>query len=502
MLFNSYEFLFVFLPITLLGFFGLLHFNYFRGAISWLLVTSLIFYGYWNPAYLPLLLVSIVGNYLFGYFIQKSVWVSSQNPDQKATSKSSHAKYLLWFGIAFNLGMLGYYKYAEFLLSSVNSLLHTGFPVPSILLPLAISFYSFTQIAYLVDAYRGETQDQNYDLISYTLFVSFFPQLIAGPILRHSELIPQLKRAEHFAFSHKNIALGLLLFMMGLAKKVLIADRIAPAVALVFDHATEVSFVEAWIGALSYTFQLYFDFSGYSDMAIALGWMFNIQLPINFDSPYKAVSIIDFWRRWHITLSHFLRDYLYISLGGNRLGQLRQYGNLLITMVLGGLWHGAGWTFVMWGGLHGSMLVINHTWRRIGIRLPAALGWGMTFVAIVMSWVMFRAATLADALSLWSAMLGLNGIVMLQEMRAIAPWLEQIGVEFRSWQALEFLPPNYKQTILLVLVLLGVVVAAPNTQQIVQRFQPNGWWAIALGGISVWCLLSLNQVSEFLYFQF
>ncbi len=506
MLFNSYEFLFVFLPITLLGFFGLVHVKQVRGAISWLLITSLVFYGYWNPAYLPLLLISIIGNYVFGHFIQKSIQDSSQpsaqQSDPQLNKTATLAKFLLWLGIAFNLAILGYYKYAEFLLSSVNSIVNTSLETPDILLPLAISFYSFTQIAYLVDAYRGETLGQNYDLISYTLFVAFFPQLIAGPILRHSELIPQLKRAENFVFSHKNLALGLLLFVLGLAKKVLIADRVSPTVALVFDHATEASFIEAWVGALSYTFQLYFDFSGYSDMAIALGWMFNIQLPINFDSPYKAVSIIDFWRRWHITLSHFLRDYLYISLGGNRLGKLRQYGNLLITMLLGGLWHGAGWTFVVWGGLHGALLVVNHIWRRLRLQLPAALGWGLTFVAIVMSWVMFRAATLGDALSLWAAMLGMKGIVVLQEVQAIAPWLSRLGVEFRPWQELELLPPNYKQAILGLMVLLGVVVAVPNTQEIVQRFRPTWWWAIALGGISIGCLLSLNRVSEFLYFQF
>jgi alginate O-acetyltransferase complex protein AlgI len=338
--------------------------------------------------------------------------------------------------------------------------------------------------------------------LSYCLFVTFFPQLIAGPILRHNELIPQFKSLKNFVFSHQNIALGLLLFTIGLAKKVLIADRLSPMVALVFDHAGDVGFTEAWIGSLSYTLQLYFDFSGYSDMAIALGLMFNIHLPINFDSPYKSTSIIEFWRRWHITLSHFLRDYLYIPLGGNRLGKARQYGNLLVTMLLGGLWHGAGWTYVLWGGLHGVFLVVNHTWRKTGVRCPAWLGWGITFVAILASWVVFRAANLADAVDMLMAMAGMKGVVLLQDFQAIAPWLESVGVQFQSWTELAYLPANYKQNLLILGVLLVAVIGLPNSQQIVEQFKPNWWWAVAGGGVAAGCLLSLNRVSEFLYFQF
>ncbi|MGJ3247068.1 MAG: MBOAT family O-acyltransferase [Elainellaceae cyanobacterium] len=490
MLFNSYEFIFCFLPVTLAIFFGMARLRWMRAAVLWLLLASLFFYSYWNPAYLSLLLLSTAGNYCFGHFIQTSAL------------KSSRAKLLLWAGIAFNLIILGYYKYAEFFLDSFTHLFNLELPVPSIVLPLAISFYSFTQIAYLVDAYKGETRDQHYDFLSYCLFVTFFPQLIAGPILRHNELIPQFKSLKNFVFSHQNIALGLLLFTIGLAKKVLIADRLSPTVALVFDHASDVGFTEAWIGSLSYTLQLYFDFSGYSDMAIALGLMFNIHLPINFNSPYKSTSIIDFWRRWHITLSHFLRDYLYIPLGGNRLGKARQYGNLLITMLLGGLWHGAGWTYVLWGGLHGAFLVVNHTWRKTGIRCPTWLGWGITFVAILASWVVFRAANLADAVDMLMAMAGMKGIVLLQDFQAIAPWLESVGVQFQSWTEFAYLPANYKRNLLMLGVLLIAVVGLPNSQEIVEQFKPNWWWAAAAGGVAAGCLLSLNQVSEFLYFQF
>ena len=364
MLFNSYIFIFCFLPVTLVIFFGLARFRQIEAAKIWLTISSLFFYAYWNIAYLPLMVISIVFNHQIGG------WIASSKP------KSSQAKTLLWIGIIVNLIVIAYYKYANFFLSSVQGFVRINFALPEIILPLAISFYTFTQIAYLVDAYRGETKEANYDLLSYSLFVTFFPQLVAGPILRHDELIPQFRQLRNFVFSHKNAARGATFFVLGLAKKVLIADTLSPWVATVFNNAEAVTFIEAWVGALSYTFQLYFDFSGYSDMAIGLGLIFNIRLPINFDSPYKAVSIIDFWRRWHITLSNFLRDYLYITLGGSRRGQVRRYGNLLTTMLLGGLWHGAGWTFVIWGGLHGVYLCINHGWRKLNFSLPQDIGLG------------------------------------------------------------------------------------------------------------------------------
>lgn len=297
MLFNSYVFIFCFLPITALIFFGLTKFHLAKLATYWLTIASIIFYGYWNPVYLPLLFISILGNFWFGKYLSN------------AKPRNHQAKIILWIGIAFNLSILGYYKYAAFIVSFLNPILQTNWAVSEVVLPLGISFYSFTQIAYLVDAYRGKTKHTNYDLSTYVLFAVFFPHLIAGPIVHHNQLIPQFKKLKNFAFSHKRVASGLALFTLGLAKKVLIADSISPWVAQIFNNASDITFVEAWFGALSYTLQLYFDFSGYSDMAIGLGWIFNIYLPINFDSPYKAISIVDFWRRWHITLSNFLKDY-------------------------------------------------------------------------------------------------------------------------------------------------------------------------------------------------
>jgi alginate O-acetyltransferase complex protein AlgI len=400
------------------------------------------------------------------------------------------------------LGILGYYKYAAFFVSSLNYLFQTQWPVPDIELPLAISFYSFTQIAYVVDAYRGQTEDYEYDLPSYSLFVTFFPQLIAGPILRHNELIPQFKVLRNFVFSHKNVAIGLTWFILGLGKKVLIADRVSPWVATVFDNADIVTFTEAWVGALSYTFQLYFDFSGYSDMAIGLGWIFNFRLPINFNSPYKATSIIDFWRRWHITLSFFLRDYLYIPLGGSRRGEIRRYCNLFLTMLLGGLWHGAGWTYVIWGAMHGTFLVVNHAWKKFGVKLPQFFGWLITFLAVMMSWVFFRADNLYEATEIVKATVGIKGIVLVNDVEPALPWLAEMGVQFRPWQELPYLPPNYQQSFVTLGLLLLAVTLLPNTQQIIKQFKPKWWWAMGVSGIALACLLSLNRISEFLYFQF
>jgi alginate O-acetyltransferase complex protein AlgI len=493
MLFNSYVFIFLFLPVTLIGYFILGRFHLVKAAKIWLLVTSLFFYGYWNPPYLLLMVISIIFNHQIG------------NAIASVSLKSKKAKFLLWTGIAVNLAIISYYKYANFFLSSVNVFFENNLVFKEIFLPLAISFYTFTQIAYLVDAYRGETQENKYDIVTYSLFVVFFPQLIAGPILRHDELIPQLGKIKNYLFSHQNFAYGITLFSLGLAKKVLIADNISPWVSIVFNNADKITFIEAWVGALSYTFQLYFDFSGYSDMAIGLGLMFNIKLPINFNSPYKASSISDFWRRWHITLSNFLRDYLYIPLGGNRQGELRRYINLLITMLLGGLWHGAGWTFIIWGGLHGIYLSINHGWSKLKVALPKFLAWIITFVAVIYSWVLFRAATLDEGLVIIKTMSGLNGIILPGEPRGRLAVLTNFGINLERWVELNYLPVLNDSKLMAVLALIGLIIwvkVLPNTQEVMQKMQPTWWWAMTIGFIASICLLSLNRVSEFLYFQF
>ncbi|NEO37434.1 MAG: MBOAT family protein [Moorea sp. SIOASIH] len=520
MLFNSYAFIFGFLPITLLVFFGLSRFRVVKATWVWMTLASLFFYGYWKIAYLPLLLISISGNYVIGKQIEKLVILLDEGsgddnaapdkPDKisslvsKVVSYKQQTKLLLWIGIGFNLGILGYFKYANFFVDSLNHFLGTSITIPTILLPLAISFYSFTQIAYIVDAYRGETKKCRYNFMTYSLFVSFFPQLIAGPILRYDELLPQFEKLRNSLFSWKNMGMGLSLFILGLGKKVAIADNLSPWVATIFNNSDQLSFVEAWVGALSYTFQLYFDFSGYSDMAIGLGLITNIQLPINFNSPYKATSISDFWRRWHITLSNFLRDYLYIPLGGNRRGRLRQYGNLLATMLLGGLWHGAGWTFVIWGGLHGLFLVINHSWRQMKLSMPKILAWMLTFLAVVSTWVLFRATSISDGLGILQAMVGLKGVILPTTYQNTLGWLTPLGIQFQEWQEMKLLLPpiGLEKTFMVLFGLILGVTFLPNTQQIMKHFKPSWYWATGIGLIATFCLLSLNRVSEFLYFQF
>jgi len=410
MLFNSYAFIFGFLPVVLLGFFHLARVSH-RYAAAWLALASLFFYGYWNPAYIGLLLGSIVCNYVFGLWIAKNrVQESNRKP------KIQNPKQLLFVAIVANLALLGYYKYANFFIGSVNTLAGTQWSMGSIILPLGISFFTFTQIAFLVDTYRGEVKEYNF--IHYVLFVTYFPHLIAGPVLHHKEMMPQFARPSTYRINWGNIATGLMLFTVGLCKKTLWADPIAAYTDGIFAGVASgmtPTLYEAWCGALAYTLQIYFDFSGYTDMALGIALMFGIKLPINFDSPYKATSIIEFWRRWHMTLSRFLRDYLYIPLGGNRKGKSRRYLNMMATMLLGGLWHGAGWTFVIWGALHALYLTVNHLWRELLPEhrwLPAWLGnfcgGLLTFTAVVAAWVVFRAADMTQATTMLKAMAGIS----------------------------------------------------------------------------------------------
>jgi len=514
MLFNSYAFILLFLPLALLGFFQLARRSH-AWAAGWLVAASLFFYGWWNPAYVGLLLASILGNYSFGLWITRA-----HSPQRKQR--------LLVTAIATNLLLLGYYKYANFFIGSLNDLSGANWTLGTIILPLGISFFTFTQIAFLVDTYQGKVRE--FDFIHYTLFVTYFPHLIAGPVLHHKEMMPQFARPETYRFSYENLAVGLTIFSIGLFKKVVLADNMAYYVPGVFDapaSGVQLSFAEAWGGALCFALQLYFDFSGYSDMAIGLSRMFGVILPLNFHSPYKAVNIIEFWRCWHMTLSRFLRDYLYIPLGGNRRGKLRRYANLFITMLLGGLWHGAGWTFVIWGGLHGLYLMINHAWhavrRALGQDPSQPLIWPLracsvllTFLAVTLAWVFFRASDLDTALTIAQTMLGLHGVALpdnwLTRFPALHAWLLTHGYLAASNGLATAGMVNW------IWVLLLVVWLAPNTQTLMRFHRPAldtpatgptrlSWQPTFLRAALVWSLLfvsliNLSQQSTFLYFQF
>src|SRR5947209_594861 len=492
MLFTSPVFLFGFLPIVLLGFHILRRFGRNSLLVLWLLAASMVFYAWWSPNFLLLLIASMLANYYIGYAIQRTSG-RMRNP-------------LLFLGIAGNLGLLAYFKYADFFLDTLNTVTKSDLPLLHIILPLGISFFTFQKIAYLADIHARHVRTRR--LADFALFVFFCPQLIAGPIVHHSEVMPQFRLlgAEEAhdpqksrALAWENTAVGLTIFLIGLVKKVVIADQIARYVSPIYalaSHEPVIGFVLAWQAALGYTVQLYFDFSGYSDMAIGLARLFGVRLPANFNSPYAARSIIDFWRRWHITLSRFLRDYVYIPLGGNRHGPARRYLNLMLTMILGGFWHGAGWTFILWGTLHGLYLLVAHAWESFArVRIPPPFAWGLTLIAVIVAWVIFRAPDLRSAGVILAGLTGMQGLHHPAAQAAETPAI-----------------------VLISLALLGAAAILPNTQQIMRAYRPvlgpippsnicvhlhPAIRFAALGGVAAVAIMLLSwETSEFLYFQF
>ncbi len=487
MLFNSYEFIFAFLPITFFIYFYLNSKRLTIASKGFLVFASLFFYSWWNIVYLPLILISMLFNYVVGSSLIK------ENIQKERVNK----KILLTFGIIGNLALLGYFKYADFFISNINTASGTNFDLLHLALPLAISFFTFQQIAYLVDSYRGETSE--YDFLNYALFVTFFPQLIAGPIVHHKEMMPQFVKTSNLVKNYKNIALGLFIFSIGLFKKVVIADTFAVWATNGFDKAVTLNLIEAWAASLSYTFQLYFDFSGYTDMAIGIALLFNITLPINFNSPYKATDIQDFWKRWHITLSRFLKDYIYIPLGGNRVGEFRTYTNLMATFILAGLWHGAGWTFVFWGFLHGMALVIHRAWQKLGFKLYSWLAWFITFNFINIAWVFFRAKEWNDAVRVLDGMFSLDNIVLPTFLVSKLVILTNYGVEFG-----EYTVNLSAGNDLIVWITVGfiLILAFENSVQKLKTFKPTLYNSLFMISIFIMSILMISKKSEFLYFNF
>lgn len=516
MLFNSPEFIFAFLPVTALVFFLLARRTSTVPAVSWLVLASLFFYAWWNPLYLAVILLSMAVNYGVGLALSRGA------------ARARSTRPLLIVGIAFNLALLGYFKYADFLVGNLNAIADLTLQPQDVVLPLAISFFTFQQITFLVDAWHGDAHE--YSALHYALFVTFFPQLIAGPIVHHREILPQFAQAGTFTPQIRNIAVGLTIFTLGLFKKVVLADNLAAVASPIFavaETGASLDFFSAWRGALAYTFQLYFDFSGYSDMAIGIARIFGIRLPLNFDSPYRATNIIEFWRRWHMTLSRFLRDYVYIPLGGSRHGATRRYTNLLATMLLGGLWHGAGWTFVFWGGLHGFYLIVNHLWQRVW-RRSLQTWWSITlarlttFFCVVVAWVFFRAESFGGALAILDGMRNLPR-TLSGRIGIVEDLLRVFGLRFDG----NWVSDGDMRALVWLGFWLAVCWYLPNTQQLLARFEPalafatdgrslpllqrllpqlywapNRRWSLLLGVMAAVALSSLSRVSEFLYFQF
>ena len=484
MLFNSYEFIFAFLPVSVLIFILCQCSGNRRLTSSWLVFCSLFFYAWWNSSYLPLILLSI--------FINFNLASSMRLLNKMNRLRTS--KLVLIVGISLNLLLLGYFKYADFFIGNMRFIVDVEHTSLNIILPLAISFFTFQHITYLVDTYKKQVQPHG--LLDYMLFVTFFPQLIAGPIVHHKEMMPQFSSPLFLTPNTLNICKGLSIFSLGLFKKVIIADYFALLANPVFDQAAISplpSAAVAWTGAISYTLQLYFDFSGYSDMAIGLALIFGITLPYNFNSPYKAASIIDFWRRWHMTLSRFLKEYIYIPLGGNRKGYFRRLINVIITMFLGGLWHGAGWTYILWGLMHGFYLVINHSWRSLVPAIPypwgilsSFLGQAITFIAIVFAWVVFRSENLLTASNIITHMVSINSGLFTQPIQNAPSLL--VGL------LLVWLAPNSNE--------IFSKKRASRSLQTRYQWLPNLSSAVVFSLLGFTAILYLARAQEFLYFQF
>lgn len=485
MLFNSYIFILAFLPVTLLVYFLLNRYVRFVFGKAWLVLMSFVFYAYFNPAYLPIILISIGGNYLLSQGMLRS-------------DKAPVRKLLFAVGLIGNLGVLGYYKYYDFFATNVNALFGTHWILLRVVLPLGISFFTFQQLSYVIDSYRRRVP--RYKLVDYALFVTFFPQLIAGPIVLHSETVPQFEDPANRHFNYANFAPGIYAFAIGLAKKVLIADTFAKVAGYGFAVGRSLNAPEALFVILAFTFQLYFDFSGYCDMALGLGKMFNINIPINFNSPYKSLNIQDFWKRWHITLSRFFTTYVYFPLGGSRKGTVRTCINLMIVFLVSGLWHGADWLFILWGAMHGAMSVIYRLFRKKIDALHPAFNWLLTFSFVALAWVFFAAGSVQDATSAQRMDIALNVIRSLFRMDFGA--INATILEAFALPA--YLHPGYSQVMLLLWYVGAFVLClgCKNTYELTASFKPNAVRAVYSVALLFVSILSLSGVSVFLYYNF
>ena len=470
MLFNSFVFIFAFLPITFLVYFGLNKMRQYTLAKAALVVASLYFYAFFNWSYLPIILSSIVVNYLVAWRM-------------KVDDKRWLRKSWMIVGVAFNIGMIGYFKYFDFFIENVNIIFKTDFTLRNILLPLGISFFTFQQVAFVVDSYRRKTELPKF--LDYCNFVTFFPQLIAGPIVLPEEMLPQFEDRANRRINYENLFNGLFIFALGMCKKVLIADSIAGFANIGFDLMNAYTMAEAWLTSLSYSFQLYFDFSGYCDMAIGLGLMFNIKLPLNFNAPYRACDFQDFWRRWHMTLNRFLTQYLYIPLGGSRRGEVRTLVNIFIVFLVSGIWHGAGWTFIVWGILHGLTMMVNRLWKKHGVTLPNWVAIPLTFFFVNIYWVFFRAESLSDAMLIVQSMFNNFNLNLTQDFTSNLP---------------SILPNSVNLMILFASFVLGVVGKTAYQQMEIKGHYR--WKSVATIVAFVMGCLFISRVVTFLYFNF
>ncbi|CAM3858372.1 MBOAT family O-acyltransferase [Arcobacter cloacae] len=460
MLFNSYEFLLVFLPLTFIVYFYLNSKKLITLSKIFLVLASLTFYSWWNVIYLPLILGSMIFNFYVGQFLGKN-----------------RTKQMLTFGIIGNVALLGYFKYTDFFIENFNWALNKDVELLHLALPLAISYFTFQQIAFLVDSYRGETKEYNF--LNYALFITFFPQLLMGPIMHHKEIIPQFQTKWKSFIKWENVALGLFIFAIGLSKKTLIGDPLTDYAQYAFDNAQKLSMVEAWYASVSYVLSYYFDLSGYADMAIGIGKMFNINIPKNFNSPYKARNFADYWKRWHITLSRFLGDYIYKSLGGNKSLVWVMYLNIMITFFVSGFWHGAGWNFVVWGLLNGIFVVMAHMMKKANLEMNFYVAWFLMFFGLILTRILFVSNDFADAWYVTTTLFDISNL---------------------RFENLFYIDP-YLQSFYIVLALY-LALACKNSMEISENFKPNFKYIFYTVILLAASMFTFSSAKEFLYFQF
>jgi len=503
MLFNSYIFIFIFFPLCITGFYLLDKLKSDVYAKVWLIAFSLWFYGYFNYSYLLIMILSIVVNFSL------TMWITHKN------TKTRWKKFVLTIGIVLNLGILFYFKYFDFFLNTMNDIFKTDYPLKHILLPLGISFFTFQQIGFLVDVYRGDIEEVSF--VDYTLFVSFFPQLIAGPIVSQEEMLPQFKTIQGRILDYEKFSRGLTLFVLGLSKKVLIADTLGASVDAGYINIDALNGLDCFLVMIWYSLQLYFDFSGYCDMARGLAEMLGFELPINFDSPYKTTNIIEFWKHWHRTLTRFFTKYVYIPLGGNRKGYARMLANILVVYFLSGLWHGAGYNYICWGMLHGVMYVFTRMWQKTGIYsrinkittginglvklLITALKLAVNFIYVSLAWVFFRAESVSQACKLISQM-------FTQTWSGVNYSLSEAMKMDELWYVVKILRVDrysFSQNIAMIAITVFAILLtllAPNAAQVSERIKPKIRNSVIIAILGIWCVVSLSNVSTFLYFNF
>lgn len=482
--FNSYIFILMFLPLTLLGYFILNRFQLYTYSAIFLCGMTMWFYGFYNPKHLVIILSSLFVNYITALLINRS--------KEKNTKKG-----VLILGIFINIGLIFYFKYYNFFVENVNVLFRSNYEIHRIALPLGISYFTFQQIAYLVDSYRGETE--NYNFLEYMSFVLFFPQISSGPIVRHKELIPQFRDREKKKVSYENLSLGIFIFSCGLVKKVLIADTFGKAASWGFSNIELLSSMDALLVSLCYTFQLYFDFSGYSDMAIGISRMMNIELPQNFNSPYKATSIIDFWDRWHMSLTRFLREYVYFPLGGSRKGKMRTYLNIMVVFLVSGIWHGANWTFIVWGLLHGALNCITRVFKDVWGKIPKIIRWFCTFLTVNFLWIIFRAKNLIEAKLFIFKIFSMDSFAISNELKECLIF-EEIEVVGKFVSEGVFAHISNLNLLLFLIITLVIVLFGKNSSEV--KYEKTIKRIILVTFFLCWSIISLSGVSEFLYVDF